>query len=288
MNRITKEDFQNALAEVILPSDRIIVVYSGIWTFGHRFRVDRDNLPRLLLDVMLKFCGPKRTLALPTYTNYFARDRRYNPVNSKPETGILPETFLRQYQAARSLSAMNSFAAIGPKADKIAGMKGETLWGKGSVKEYLENVNARIVVIGLPWEIACGFFHRMEEVAKVPYRYFKTFHGIRVEDGQESFWSETMYVRPENCPTLFCWNRVSDQMRAKEQILSGTKGFVLESALAQDITNTGLEMLVDDPYVIVDNVEEVREWVQYGKQAELEELREKEPAALTYHDKFGE
>ena len=196
MAGMTSNDFKSALREVILPSDRVVVVYSGIWTFGHLFEANPRTLPVLLLDTLLEFCGRERTLVFPTYTNSFARTRRYDPLNSMPETGVLPTMFLRHYGAARSLSAMNSFAAIGPEADTLARMKGETLWGKTSVKEYLENVNARIVMLGRPQSLACGFLHRMEEVAQVPYRYYKTFHGVRIEGGQESPWAETMYVRP--------------------------------------------------------------------------------------------
>lgn len=284
---MTSNDFKNVLQEVILPSDRVVVVYSGIWTFGHLFEANPRTLPVLLLDTLLEFCGRERTLVFPTYTNSFARTRRYDLLNSMPETGVLSTTFLHRYGAARSLSAMNSFAAIGPAADTLARMKGETLWGKSSVKEYLENVNARIVMLGLPWSLACGFLHRMEEVAQVPYRYYKTFHGVRIDGGRESPWAETMYVRPLRCPIVFCWERVVDRMWARGLMLSGSPQFVLKSALAKDITSIGLQLLADNPYAVLVNEAEVREWVQNGKQLELEELKRSEPAALSHHGAFN-
>ena len=284
---MTSNDFKAALRKVILPSDQVVVVYSGIWTFGHLFDTDARTLPILLLDALLEVCGCERSLVFPTYTNSFARTRRYDPVISTPETGVLPTTFLRHYGGVRSLSAMNSFAAIGPKADTLARMKGETLWGKGSVKEYLEKINARIVMLGRPLSLACGYVHRMEEVALVPYRYHKTFHGLRIEGGNELPWAETMYVRPLGCPLVVRWERVADRMWAKGLMLSGSRQFILESALAKDITNTGLELFADNPYAVLVNEDEVRGWVQNGKQLELEELRRSEPEALSYHRTFN-
>ena len=66
MARLTLADFRRQFESVLDPADRIVVVYSGIWTFGHRFGLDLNTLPAALIETMLEAVGPNRTLLLQT------------------------------------------------------------------------------------------------------------------------------------------------------------------------------------------------------------------------------
>ena len=163
MSRLTPSQFRGAFDAVIEPADEIVVVYSGIWTFGHQFGLPVRDLPRMLIDQMLESIGPRRTLLLPAYTYAFARTRVYVPETMVPETGILPQTCLVERPCVRTRSALNSFLAMGPKAKELAQVVGQTLWGEDSLAALFERALARIVVLGIPWKDACGFLHRIEE-----------------------------------------------------------------------------------------------------------------------------
>jgi aminoglycoside 3-N-acetyltransferase len=270
--RLGVPEFERALARAIVPEDRVVVMFSGIWTFGPRFDAPPDELPRILLDAILRHLGPGRTLLLPTYTYAYTRTRRYDPATARPETGVLPTEFLFGHPSRRTPSAMNSYAVAGPDTAEVMGLRGASLWGAGSVMEWLEQRNARLCVLGLPWEKACAFLHRMEEVARVPYRYYKRFPGAWVEDGQERPWTERMYVRSLVTPARYRWETVSGALRAAGRIRSGSDGLLLESALAGDIAATGLELLAHDPYALLTNPGTVRDWVRDGKAAEIAAL----------------
>ena len=288
MSRISPAQFREQFSEVLDPADEVVVVYSGIWTFGHQFGLPIRDVPRMLIEQMLEAVGPDRTLVLPSYTYAYAGKRSYSPQESLPETGVLPQAYWREFPVTRTESALNSFLAIGPRAHLLAPIRGRTLWGEGSLKAAFQSMHARMVTLGIAWKESLGFLHRIEEAGNVPYRYHKTFHGQWVERGEASPWSETMYVRSLDLLPVFAWERVDRLLRSRSRVRKASGSVFIESADAADIVAAGLEIIADDPYALMVNVDEVRAWVRDGKAAEIEALRAREPAALEYHDQMAQ
>jgi aminoglycoside 3-N-acetyltransferase len=287
MNRLDRAQFRRWFERLLEPTDEVVVVYSGIWTFGHQLDLPIRDVPRMLIEGMLEALGSERTLLLPSYTYAYARTRSYAPAESVPETGVLPQAMWREFPCVRTRSALNSFLAIGPKAGTLAQVVGATLWGEGSLKCTFERTHARMVTLGIPWKDSLGFLHRIEEAGRVPYRYHKTFHGQWVEGGQTRPWAETMYVRSIEVMPVFVWSRVDELLRARGRVRKAPGPVFIESADAADIVAAGLEIIADDPYAMLENADQVREWVRHGKAAEIEALRAREPAALEYHDRMA-
>lgn len=288
MPRLTISDFKSQFREVIDPKDRIIVVYSGIWTFGHRFGISISQIPQTLIEAMLEELGVGQNLLLPAYTYAYTRTRQYSPEKSVPETGVLPVAMLTHSRAVRSRSALNSFLAIGPDATELAEVRGSTLWGEGSLKAYFQEQHARMVVLGLPWKDACGFLHRIEEVCDVPYRYHKTFHGTWMGPGGKEAWSETMFVRPMALLPVFQWHLVDELVRRRGGVRSGGGEIHLESIDAADLVQAGIEILAEDKLALLTNRDEVKGWIANGRGGEIAALRQGEPRALDYLNSIAE
>ena len=287
MARLSLSDFRGWFEEVVLPADDVVVVYSATWTFGHRFGLPSADLPSALLQVMLDSLGPNRTLVLPAYTPSYTRTRTYSPQESLPETGVLPQACLHQFGSLRTRSALDSFLAVGPQAEYFASLAvPTTLWGEGSVKSRFESIRARVVTLGIPWKNSLGTLHRIEELAKVPYRYYKTFHGKWVEDGIAQPWQETMFVRSIDVNPIYIWAKVDELLRSRGLIRKATGEVFFESADAADIVSAGLEIIAENPYALLENESEVRHWVQHRMKAEIDALRVREPAALDHHDRL--
>lgn len=287
MKKYDIDGFRRWFAQVIDPADDCVVVYSGIWTFGHKFGIPVKEVPRLIVEQILEAVGPQRTLLFPAYTYSFARTRVYSPRELVPETGVLPQAVLENFPALRTPSALNSFLAMGPRAEEFSRIVGDTLWGDGSLKCALEKMNARMVTLGLPWKDSLGFLHRIEEAAAVPYRYFKTFHGHWQENNQSKPWAETMYVRSIEVVPEFEWAKVDRRLREKGRITTADAPVFIESAGAADIVATGLDLLADNPYSLLTNEMEVRAWVNTRKTFEMEALRAAEPTSLEYSDRLN-
>ena len=287
MAQYSPAEFRIWFEECLSTEDRLVVVYSGIWTFGHRFGLTVDQLPRMLITEMLEAVGPERTLLLPSYTPEFTRSRIYCPKKSLPETGILPEVFFREFPSERTLSAIDSFLAIGPEATSLAKIiSPSTLWGESSIYALFEKEHARMVTLGIPWKDSMGTLHRIEEVGKVPYRYYKTFHGQWVDEEVARPWQETMFVRSREVLPIYNWSKVDQLLKLQGRICSSKGSIFIQSADAAEITQAGLEIIKNDPYALLDNPQEVREWVEREKDLEIGSLRISDPEALDYHDKY--
>jgi aminoglycoside 3-N-acetyltransferase len=285
MARYTPEQFGDWFAEVVAPEDKLIVVYSGIWSFGHRFGIGGKELPVMLIQQMLAAIGPQRTLVMPSYTPSFARTRVYNPHTSPAETGILPQVCLTEFGGVRTSSALDSFVAIGPQAEALAAMpQPKSLWGEGSLLELFEREHARMVMLGISWG-SLGLLHRIEEVGKIPYRYFKNFHGHWVgADDVTKPWQETMLVRSLYVPPVYNWNVVGQLLRERGLTRRSNSEVAIESVDGADVIAAGLDLIAKDPYALLFNADEVKQWVKQGMVSELAELRQREPLALAFHD----
>jgi hypothetical protein len=246
-----------------------------------------QQVARSLVEAMLEEMDSNQTLAFPAYTYDFTRTRRYSPARSVPETGVIPTTAHQHFVHLRSKSALNSFLCIGPQAERLAGIRGATLWGEDSLKAHFEAARARMVVLGLPWKDACGYLHRIEEACGVPYRYHKTFHGTWEDHGIASAWSETMFVRPLHVLPIFQWRLVDDLLRRRGRIRAGGGEIFIESADAGELAEAGREILADDKLALIVNRAEIQHWIDFGKHGEIAALRASEPCALDYFNQLS-
>src|ERR1700693_1175365 len=102
------------------------VFSSAIWTFAHQSGLPIRDVPRVVIEQMVEAVGTDRTLVLPSYTYAYGRTRSYSPQESRPQTGVLQQSYLREFPVTRTRSALNSFLAIGPQAHSLAQCGGRT------------------------------------------------------------------------------------------------------------------------------------------------------------------
>lgn len=274
---LTLEDIGRGFLDILGGDDRIVLLHSGLWSFGHQLRPFNEDTVNRLIDVIEDAIGPKRTLVVPTYTyGDFPRTGSFDLVRSKPETGILPALFLKRPGVARSHHPMNSYAVRGPLADEILGYEGETAWGEDSLMGYFRRAKALFVTLGEKWQFACAYYHHAEELARVPYRYFKRFAGEILDDGERVGPSEeVLFVKAWNVPCEDAYPGPDEVLRERGLIRAASGlGVLLEGAGLDDIISVTSEMLADDPYRFVVNRDEVEAWVRDGKADEIAGLTE--------------
>jgi aminoglycoside N3'-acetyltransferase len=259
------DDVKAALRQVISPGDEVLLVYSGLFQFGHGFDGPLTTLPDRVVDAVDEVAGPERTLLFPTHTGYFARDRKYDPVRSRPETGAIADAFRHRAGAVRTMCPMDSYAVKGPRAGEVLNRPLSTIWGDDSVMAWLEEADARICLIGVPWKY-CGYHHRAEEVLQVPYRYYKRFHGTLTIDGADPRpIQSTAFVRSLDVPPGYHTAETTDRLRRRGHIRSAVQsGLPIESARANDVLAACVDSLKDDSYAWCVNRDAVRRWVDDG------------------------
>jgi aminoglycoside 3-N-acetyltransferase len=272
---ITDKEFESALLEVIRPEDNVIVLYSGVWSFAHRFCAESDNVVRRIFDVINSVVGEERTLLLPAFTNGFVQTRKFDLSRDRSDcSGVLANHALHQPGFQRTRQPIHSYVVKGPKASEVLARTCTTAWGNDSVVAWMGEVNARIAPLGLPWHDACSVYHRIEEVLDVPYRYFKRFAGELFGDGEkigpceEIKYCYSLNVRPD-----WDYSGVLPRMQALGGIRTCENPLIpLQSLDAETIYQATESLLKDDIYAYVSNREQVKAWVANGKEAEIAAL----------------
>jgi aminoglycoside 3-N-acetyltransferase len=276
--KLSENDFRSVLDEVIGPEDKNIAIFSGIYTFAHRFVWPHREVPDRLLDVLEDFIGSDRTLIVPAYNISFPGTRVFDTVLSRTDIGALPDCAVKRSTFRRLMKPLNSYMAKGPKAEEFLDLPCSTAWGEDGALAWLVKTNAKILILGVPWHEACSLYHYAEERLKVPYRYYKRFRGDLRRNGVSiGECEEVMYSRSFNVPPEWDHGRIYPRLLDAGAITSAKHPDIpLEAANASQIFNVTSEMLEADPYAYITNVEAVKDWVDNGKESEMATLTETE------------
>lgn len=260
------DEFEEALASVILPEDEIVFVFSGLWSFANFLDVPVRESPRLVLDSIRNVVSGRRTLIMPAYNWSFCSTRSFDVRETPSEVGVISELFRKMPGVARTFSPINSHCVTGPRSAELTAIRNKTLWGDASEYGRFDSLNIRFVRVGSgEWNL--GYLHRIEEAALVPYRYFKTFKGTRLDGTQQLEVEETMYVHYLDAKIQNEWSGWEAEMRSRNLfVIPENPIFKIESARARDVLNTGLELVGEDPYFFLKNKVEVRQWVEKNLQ----------------------
>lgn len=274
MPRLTISEFRTAFSTVLSDENDVVVLYSGIWGFGHQFGMSPTTLVDTLIDEIIDIVGTNCTLVMPSYVADFPKTRRYDLVKSKPYTGVISARFIEYPGSVRTIKPMDSYVAFGPKSDELMRLPCSTSWGNDSVLGWFEQVNARHVILGVPWHLSCAYCHRGEEALGVPYRYHKRFSGNFFNDGIPiGRCEEVMYVRPFGVNPKLDYKPTHNLLVERGMVLdSGHHDFQLQSSSSKDILSATMDLLNDDAYVFVGAADAVQNWVQNGRQQEIRDL----------------
>ncbi|EAK6286489.1 aminoglycoside N(3)-acetyltransferase [Campylobacter lari] len=157
----------------------ILCVHTELFNFG-RPLLPRNEFLQTILDCFFEVIGKEGTLIIPTFTYSFCKNEVYDKLNSPTKMGALNEYFRRWGGVKRTNDPIFSFAIKGAKEELF--LKDTTsCFGENCVYETLRKNNGKIMLFGT-YLIGYTFTHYIEEVAKVPYRYFKNFKGILIDE----------------------------------------------------------------------------------------------------------
>lgn len=271
---ILEEDFEKILDEVILENDKVVVLYSGIWTFIYNinFRLKNKSLiPHKILDIIEKKIGKNKTLFLPSFSGgFFSKNRTFNITKGiDKDNGILPIIGLeRKY--FRTLQPIHSYIAFGNLKD-VKKLKLKSSWGKNSLLEFFSKKNARICTLGLPWYQGCAYLHRFEELYKVSWRYNKKFTANIINNGKKfGKCHEIKYCSSKLKPLNYSFRPfVKHIEKAKSFKKSKNKLIKFESIKASCLNKIGKNVFSKNPWIIVKNIKTTKKWIKTEKSKEL-------------------
>jgi aminoglycoside 3-N-acetyltransferase len=175
----------------------MVLVHSNISrTVKELRRSGHDATPAMLLDSFLQAVGPNGTLLFPLFNFDFCSGIAFDIRSSPSKMGVLTETARLYPDVVRTGHPVYSFAAIGDKAQDFLGLNNTSAYGEHSPFGILKRAHGKIAVLDLEDQDSMTFYHHVEEVKQVPYRYFKDFAALYTDSAgvttQRTF---QLYVR---------------------------------------------------------------------------------------------
>ncbi len=172
-NELTKEWAESGIAQ-----GDIVLIHSDIKRTIRRFMKRGESItPQIILESFLNAVGPSGTLLLPVFNFDFAKGVSFDIRNTPSQMGVLTEIGRLYPGAIRTGHPIYSFAIIGAKAEKFKGVNNFSGYGFDSPFAILRKLDGKIAVLNLEDQNSMTFYHYVEEIESVNYRYHKTFTG---------------------------------------------------------------------------------------------------------------
>ena len=155
-----------------------VLIHSDLRRTIRRFRRQGIDLsPETVLDSFWDAVGASGTILLPLFNFDFAKGIPFDIRRTPSRMGSLTEAGRLHPDAVRTGHPIYSFAAIGARAERFRGLNNFSGYGEDSPFAILRELDGKIAVLDLPEQGSMTFYHHIEEMHQVPYRYHKTFSG---------------------------------------------------------------------------------------------------------------
>jgi aminoglycoside 3-N-acetyltransferase len=192
------------------------------------------------------------TLILPAFSYSFCRDEVFDPETSATSIGPLPEYFRTLPGVRRTLDPIFSANVLGPIPARwerrLFEEPNTDALGSDGIFGFLRDVNAKLLLYGVIFN-ACSFAHHVEQLAQVPYRYWKDFPGTMRSGGEERSLTVRYFVRDLDSDTVSNFNPLGDALIAAGRARTTTipRGPKLIVTDAESVVDMGMEKLAEHP-----------------------------------------
>jgi aminoglycoside 3-N-acetyltransferase len=179
---------------IFVHSDIInLPISSGIINIKKKVRFICDNIFKTLEKVV----GKNGTIITPTFNYDFCKIKKFDLYKTPSKEGVFTEYFRNNKNVIRTINPIHSVAVYGFLKEKLTNNIGNNCFGVDSIFEKIYKHNAWIIFLGTTLQ-SCTFVHRCEELANVPYRFYKKFSGFLIIKGKKTFINHSYYCRYKN------------------------------------------------------------------------------------------
>lgn len=117
------------------------------------------------------------TLIMPTFNFGFNKGEPWDVRTTPSKMGVLTELVRLDPRAKRVFHPFYSFAVLGKHAEMLGSLRYKSAYERNSVFGKLRDLDGKIMIIGLSYTNSMTFFHHIEQMEGVDYRYLKQFTG---------------------------------------------------------------------------------------------------------------
>lgn len=154
---------------------------------------------KVIIDSFLDLLGKNGTLIMPFFNFDFAKGIAFDINKTKSKMGILTEYFKNNYDVIRTGHPIYSFGVFGFYKFKFKDINNFSGYGEDSPFGILRELCGKIAVLDLDDQHSMTFYHHIEELNKVEWRYHKIFEGNYTDiKGKKSIRKYSLFVRKIN------------------------------------------------------------------------------------------
>jgi aminoglycoside 3-N-acetyltransferase len=135
----------------------------------------RGFSPARVLRSFLETVGETGTVLFPLFNFDVCKGAPFDIRNSPSRMGAMTEAARLHPGAVRTGHPAYSFAVIGAGAGAFRGLFNDSGYGEDSPFAMLRKMAGKIAVLDLLGQSSMTFYHHVEQMRDVPYRYHKTF-----------------------------------------------------------------------------------------------------------------
>ena len=188
---LTFEKLVEGFRELGVEEGDTLLVHSSFKSLG-----EVDGGPQTVVRALEAALGTEGTLIMPTFNFDFNKGAPWDVRKTRSKMGALTEVVRMDPRAKRVFHPFYSFAILGKHAEMLGGLRYKSAYERNSVFGKLRDLDGKIMVIGLSYNNSMTFFHHIEQMEGVEYRFLKQFTGeVTDENGNTYIDTFEMLVR---------------------------------------------------------------------------------------------
>jgi aminoglycoside 3-N-acetyltransferase len=143
--------------------------------------------PQTVIDALLEVLGAEGTLIMPTFNFDFCKGEPWDLRSTPSHMGAMTNMVRTHPEAKRIFHPIYSFAILGKHAEFLTQERYKSSYGPNSLFAKLRQLDGKIMVVGLRYTDSMTFFHHVEEMEGVDYRYMKEFTGMVTDENGNTY-----------------------------------------------------------------------------------------------------
>jgi aminoglycoside 3-N-acetyltransferase len=146
-----------------------------------------DGGPQTVIRALEAALGEEGTLIMPTFNFDFNKGAPWDVRTTPSKMGVLTELVRQDPHAKRVFHPFYSFAVLGKHAEMLGSLRYKSAYERSSVFGKLRDLDGKIMVIGLSYTNSMTFFHHIEQMEGVDYRFLKQFTGEMTDENGNTY-----------------------------------------------------------------------------------------------------
>jgi aminoglycoside 3-N-acetyltransferase len=159
----------------------------------------KKNIPiniDIVIDSFLNVIGNNGTMLIPFFNFDFKKKKFFSIKTTPSQMGVLTEQFRKKYSSCRTGHPVYSFGVFGKNKKYFENIDNFSAYGDESPFGILKRLDGKIAILDLEDQNSMTFYHHIEEINDVHWRYAKNFKGLYVDkNGKKTNKEYSIFVR---------------------------------------------------------------------------------------------